>query len=266
MSGASHPVNSDNKDLSSMPFVAPCNQLDISAPWRWIRLGWSDIRTAPKQSLLYGFIMMLMSYSVAYLAYQIGSFIMMVALLAGFMFIGPVLAFGLYSISRQIQNGRKPVLGYCFNEGKRHFGNEMVFAAILLVVFLIWARAASTIHIFFPTEANPDFTDLALFLGVGSAVGAVFSAVILCASAFSLPMLLDRKVDVVTAVVTSINATIRNKCVMLIWGMIIAFCVFIGFFTATLVILLPLIGHATWHAYQETINADDWPKHNGDSE
>jgi len=264
MTGSSRHVDSGNQDLSTMPFVAPCNELDLTAPWRWMQMGWSDIRTAPKQSLLYGLVMMLMSYSVAYFAYQIGSFIMMVALLAGYMFLGPVLAFGLYSISRQIQAGKKPKLGYCLHEGKRHFGNEVVFAAILLVVFLIWARAASTIHIFFPTEANPNLTDLALFLGIGSAVGAIFSAVILCASAFSLPMLLDRKADVVTTVVTSINACIRNKCVMLVWAVLITTCVFIGFFTGTLIVLLPLLGHATWHAYEETINADAWPKHNGD--
>jgi len=227
-------------------------------------MGWSDICIAPKQSLLYGFVMMLISYAVAYFAYEIGSFIMMIALLAGFMFIGPVLAFGLYSISRQIQEGRKPVLGHCLSEGKRHFGNEMVFAAILLVVFLLWARAASTIHVFFPTEANPHLNDLAIFLGVGSAVGAIFSAVIFCASAFSLPMLLDRKVDVVTAVVTSINTTLRNRGIMLLWGLIIVTCIFVGFFTATLFVMLPLIGHATWHAYQETINAEAWPKHVSD--
>ena len=266
MSGSSHPVDPGHYDPSSMPFVAPCRQLDKSAPWRWLYMGWQDIRTAPRQSLLYGFVLMLISYTVAYFSYQIGSFIMMVAMLAGFMFIGPVLAFGLYSISRQIQKGMKPVLGYCLQEGRRHFGNEMVFAAILLVVFLIWARAASTIHIFFPVEANPDLADLAIFLGIGTAVGAIFSAVIFCASALSLPMLLDRKVDVVTAVITSINACFRNKGVMLLWGLIIVSCVFIGFFTATLIVLLPLIGHATWHAYQETIDAHAWPKHNGDKD
>jgi uncharacterized membrane protein len=205
--------------------------------------------------------MMLISYAVAFFAYKIGSFIMMVALLAGFMYVGPLLAFGLYSISRQIQSGRKPVLGYCLSEGRRHFGNEMVFAAILLVVFLIFAQAASTMHIFFPMEVNPDLSGLAIFLGVGSTVGPIFSAVIFCASAFSLPMLLNRKVYVVTAVVANINATFRNKDVMLAWGLIIVACIFVGFFTATLIILLPLIGHATWHANQETINSAAWPKH-----
>jgi uncharacterized membrane protein len=260
------PVPSEKCDAgkfepSMMPFVAPCNKLDSRAPFRWLKKGWEDIRIAPKQSLTYGFILMVLAYAVAFLAYKMHSFIIMVALLSGFMFLGPVLAIGLYSISCQIQNGRKPVLGYCLREGKKHLGNEMVFAVILMVVFLLWMRATSTVHIFFPVEANPEWSDLAVFLGVGTLIGAIFSGIIFCASAFSLPMFMDRKVDVVTAVVTSINAVLRNKLVLLLWGFLIVFFSLLGFLTGTLLVLLPLIGHATWHAYQETINADAWPRH-----
>ena len=261
MSVSSEKYDAGNFDPSSMPFVAPCNKLDTSAPFRWLRKGWQDIMVAPKQSLIYGSVMMILSYTVAFLAYKMGSFIIMVALLSGFMFLGPVLAIGLYSISCQIQNGMKPVLGFCLREGKRHLGNEMVFAVILLVVFLLWMRAASMVHVFFPVEANPEWSDLAVFLGIGSLIGAIFSGVIFCASAFSLPMFMDRKVDVVTAVVTSINAVLRNKAVLLLWGFLIVLFSLLGFLTGTLIVLLPLIGHATWHAYQETIIADAWPNH-----
>ncbi len=263
---SSQKYDEGNFDPSSMPFAAPCNTLDMHAPIRWLRKGWQDIRVAPKQSLLYGAAMMILSYTLAFLAYKMGSFIIMVALLSGFMFLGPVLAIGLYSISYQIQRGRKPVLGYCLREGKRHLGNEMVFAAILLVVFLLWMRATSTVHIFFPAETNPEWSDLALFLGIGSIVGAIFSAVIFCASAFSIPMFMDRKVDVVTAVVTSINAVLRNKAVSLFWGFLIVALTLSGVLTGTLFVILPLIGHATWHAYQETIIADAWPGYSDFSE
>jgi len=259
MTASSRKYDAEHFDPSSMPFAAPCNTLDVEAPARWLSKGWQDIRVAPKQSLFYGVVMMLLSYILAFLAYKMGNFIIMVALLSGFMFLGPVLAIGLYSISCQIQHGRKPVLGYCLREGKRHLGNEMVFAAILMVVFLLWMRATSMVHIFFPTEVNHDWSDLALFLGIGSVVGAIFSAVIFCASAFSLPMFMDRKVDVVTAVVTSINAVLRNKAVLLLWGFLIVSMTLLGFLTGTLFVILPLIGHATWHAYQETIIADAWP-------
>ncbi len=248
-------------DRAEMPFVAPCRNIGYDAPLRWIRQGWSDIRRAPRQSLLYGMALMLLSYLVAGLAWKLGSFIIMVALMSGFMFIGPVLAIGLYSISCQLQLGKKPVLGYCLREGRRHLGNVVMFAVILLVVFLLWARAASTVHIFFPPEAHPDWRDMALFLGIGSAIGALFSAIIFCAGAFSLPMLMDRQVDVITAMLTSIHAVLRNKGPMLVWAAIIVLFSAIGFLTATLFVLLPLIGHATWHAYQETIDASAWPQH-----
>ena len=76
-------------------------------------------------------------------------------------------------------------------------------------------------------------------------------------------MIMDRKVDVVTAIITSINAVLRNRLVSLIWACIIALIVAIGFATLFLgfIVLMPLVGHATWHAYKETIISDEWPKH-----
>jgi uncharacterized membrane protein len=244
-----------------LPFVAPCRHLDPGAPLRWLRLGWQDIKRAPRQSLTYGVVMVLLSYLISFFAWRFGNLGLLIGLLSGFVFLGPVLAMGLYSISCQIQLGRNPELGYCMREGHRQLGNELVFAVILLVVFLVWARAASMIHVFFPVETGYDLSDLALFLGIGTAVGAIFSAIIFMASAFSLPMMMDRKADPVTAVLTSVNAVLRNKLPMLIWGILIVIAVLIGFATAFLglALLLPLIGHATWHGYLETIDASAWP-------
>ena len=82
---------------------------------------------------------------------------------------------------------------------------KWVLAPTLLVVFLLWARSATAIHIFFPDNADYEFMDLALFLGIGTTVGAIFSTIVFTTSAFSLPMLMDRKTDAITAVVTSIR-------------------------------------------------------------
>ncbi len=258
-------MSADNKSINTeeLPFVAPCNKLTVQAPLRWLRLGWSDIKTAPKQSLSYGLIIVVLSYCVSFMVWHFGGLGLLASLLSGFVFLGPVLAIGLYSISCQIQAGMTPRLGYCLREGRRHLSNELVFAVILSVVFLIWARSASMIHIFFPSESNADWTQFIVFLSVGTFVGAIFSAIIFTFSAFSLPMIMDRKVDVITAVISSINAVLRNKLVMFLWAIIIVAIVLIGFATAFLgfIVLMPLIGHATWHAYQETINADDWPQH-----
>ena len=252
-----------NLNVDELPFVAPCNEINMQAPVRWLRLGWSDIKTAPKQSLSYGLIIVLLSYCVSFMVWSYGGLGLLTSLLSGFVFLGPVLAIGLYSISCQIQAGLTPRLGYCLREGKRHLSNELVFAVILSVIFLVWARAASLVHIFYPETSNADWTHFVIFLTVGTLVGAIFSAVIFCFSAFSLPMIMDKKVDVVTAVITSINAVLRNKAVMLLWACIIVLIVVIGFATAFIgfIVLMPLVGHATWHGYQETINSDAWPKH-----
>lgn len=251
------------QDPSELPFVAPCNQLTMDAPIRWIKLGWQDIKTAPKPSLTYGALMLILSYSIGAIAWEFGSFYMILSLLSGFIFLGPILAIGLYSISCQIQIGLKPVLGYCIREGKRHLGNEGFFAILLMVVLLIWARATSIVHVFFPMDSDPNWEDLILFLGIIGVVGTIFATFIFCLSAFSLPMIMDRKVDMITAGISSFNAVLNNKMVMLFWAFLIVLSIALSFLTGLLglVILLPLIGHATWHGYQETIDASAWPKH-----
>jgi len=251
-----------NARINELPFVAPCNKLKLNAPFRWLRKGWADIKKAPKQSLTYGLIIVVLSYVVSLMVWLYGGLGLLASVVSGFLFLGPVLAIGLYSISCQIQAGMTPKLGYCLREGKRHLGNELIFAVILSVIFLVWARAASMTHILYPEVTNAVWTQFIPFLAVGTFEGAVFSAIIFCFSAFSLPMIMDRKVDVVTAVITSINAVLRNKAVLFLWACLIVFIVAVGFATAFIgfIVLMPLVGHATWHAYQETINADDWPK------
>jgi len=246
-----------------MPYVAPCQALQMDAPLRWLKLGWRDLRQAPRLSLGYGLAMALFGYLISGLAYVFGNLYTVLGLMSGFILIGPFVAIGLYSISCQLQESRKPVLGYCLREGGKHVSNIVLYGFILMVVFLIWARAASMLHIFYPDDIEASWNSFILYLGIGSIVGLIFSAIIFCASAFSLPMIMDRKVDMITAVVTSINAVLRNKKVMFFWALIIAISVLISFATAFLgfIVLLPLIGHAVWHAYQETINATQWPRH-----
>lgn len=255
--------NTQAVDIQTLPFVAPCRELDNDAPRRWINLGVADVKRAPRQSLSYGLFAMLLCYGVAYAGFYIGGTLVLLTILSGLTLIGPVLAIGLYSISRQLDMGLVPVIGYCLRDSSRGLGNLGLFASVLFILFLVWIHAGSLIHIFFPAGGlASDDLDLALFLGIGSAVGAVFAVVTFCISAFSLPMIMDRKTDLVTAIVTSVNAVLRNQQVMLRWAAIIIggvlFSVATGLFG--LVVVFPVIGHATFHAYRETIDASDWPQ------
>ena len=251
------------RELAGLPFVAPCRNVPLTAPIEWLRLGWQDFRRAPRVSLYYGGFLVLLCYVLAFFTWRLGGYVLILSLLSGFVFIAPVLALGLYSISCQLQRGLQPQIGYCLREGRRHLGNEMLYSAILLVIFLVWARAASMVHVFFPVEAHPQLADLALFLTVGSVIGTVFATLVFTASAFSLPMMLDRRVDTVTAVLTSVNAVLRNKGPLLLWALFIVLAVLIGFMTAFLglAVLMPVIGYATWHGYRATIQAEAWPEH-----
>ncbi len=254
---------SSEQPESTLPFVAPCRDLHWTAPFGWLRKGVGDLRRAPRQSLIYGGSLVLLSWLITAAAWILGRYVLVLALLSGFVFLGPVLAICAYSISRQLERGDAPTIRRCLISGRRHLGSAMVFALVLMIVFLVWARAASMIHVFFPVAGDYEWRDLLPFLGVGSAVGSLFAAIVFSASAFSLPMLVDREADIATAVVTSVNAVLRNRLTMVIWALVIVTGVAIGFATAFigLVAVLPILGYATWHSYRECIDASAWPEH-----
>jgi uncharacterized membrane protein len=266
-------------EAEALPFVAPCRTLSAGAPFGWLRRGWADMLAAPRQSLSYGVVVVLLSFTVALVAIRFGGYWELLALVSGFVFIAPLLAVGTYAISEQLERGEQPSLRRCLFEERRAFASLMVFALMLMVVFLVWARAGSAIHVFFPVGSDPGWREYLTFFGIGSVVGSIFAAVVFAAAAFSLPMLVDRNVDTVTAVVTSINAVLRNKAAMVVWAGLIVLAVAPGFsllfvgrergaavavLMVALGLTLPLIGHATWHAYRETIDASAWPLQDGD--
>jgi uncharacterized membrane protein len=252
--------SASQEGAEALPFVAPCRTLDARAALGWIALGWRDLTRAPRQSLTYGVVIMLMSWAVTLIGWRFGSYWVVLTLLSGFVFVAPVLAIGLYSISRQLSRDEHPSLRRCLAEQRDNVATLMVFALVLLVVFLVWARAGSMVHVFFPVDAHPDWRALSVFLGVGSAVGSMFAAITFACSAFALPMIADREVDAVTAVVTSFNAVLRNKRAMLVWSGTIVALTALGFITGLvgLAVVIPLLGHATWHAYRDTIDAEAW--------
>ena len=251
-----------NRD--EMPFVARCRILSLWAPFRWVRLGIADLVQAPQQSLIYGFAVAFMIAVVSLLAWLKGSQWIMFAMLGGFVFLAPLTCIGLYAISAQLERGQQPLIARSLRAAfRRHLGNEMIFAIILLVIFLVWARAAVMVTVFFPTEGEQTIRDLLPYLAFGSLVGSVFAAVTFCASAFSLPMIMHRDVDSITAIVTSVNAVLRNKAAMFVWLTIIVASLLLGVATAFvgLIAIIPIIGYAAWHGYLETIDAEEFPRH-----
>ena len=257
--------SADGINRDELPFAAPCRKLSVWAPFRWMRMGFTDLMKAPQQSMAYGLVVAVLIGTVSLVAWFRGSQWIMFGMIGGFVFLAPLTCIGLYAISAQLERGQEPLLVRSLRAAfKRHIGNEAVFALVLLVIFLVWARSAVMVTAFmFPADAEPTTSEMVSFLLFGSGVGAIFAAVTFSASAFSLPMIMHRDVDSVTAIVTSVNAVLRNKLPMFVWLTIIVTSLVIGLLTAFvgLIVLIPVIGYATWHGYEETINADAFPRH-----
>ncbi len=241
--------------------IAPCRDLHPADPFTWLKLGWKDYWTVPGLSLTYGLIVFLASAAISLLAWAVGGWVLLLTLLTVFVFVSPLLAFALYSVPRQLYAGNEASLSKTFRAARRPFQNAMLFGLILMVVDLIWARAGSMVHVFFPVTSSPSTAEIAIFFTIGSAVGLVFAAFTFAASAFSLPMLANRDVDVVTAVISSINAVMRNKFTALVWAALIVSLTALGIVTGLLglIIVIPWLAFATWHGYRQALVCDHWP-------
>lgn len=241
------------------PFVVPCATLGFGAPWRWLRAGWRDLRAAPGLSMLFGLVIVLVSAGISLLAWWLGRFALLATLLSGFVFVAPLICVGLYCVSRALQKGRRPTLADAFVLARRVIGQAGVFAIVQGVIVLLWSRAGMMVGAFFPIDESNAHA-LWEFLAIGSLVGAVFAALTFAIAAFSLPMIADRDVDMITAGISSVNAVLRNKAVMCLWAAIIVAVTAIGFATALLGlgVLMPWLAYAAWHAYRETLDASGW--------
>jgi len=247
---------------NEIPLYAPCRRLSMDAPFRWLKKGWQDFRRAPWHSLSYGLIFVLIGWSLLYLAWIRDSNALVFSLLFGFLIVGPILSFGLYDISWQLERHCRPSFRHERQKALHEMGHELMFGLMLGMLFLILTLVVSMIVWTEPTPAqlsvSPAVTVSALAY-VPSAdalvIAAIFALLVFCASAFALPMILHRDADAATALVTSVNAVLRNLRVSALWALLIFALVAAGFATALLglAFVVPLLGYASWHAYRETI-------------
>ena len=164
---------------------------------RWLRLGWQDLNHARGQSLVYGTSLAVFAFLVTALAWAAATWwrcsrwawVRVEWAGAGVSACIP----SAVSWNR----GRSPRLGMCLVESRNHLRNELLFALVMLVVLLIWARAASMVRVF-PVGEDLSMLDWLQFLAVGSAVGAVFATIVFASSVVALPMMLDRGTDAIT--------------------------------------------------------------------
>ncbi|MCX7042041.1 MAG: DUF2189 domain-containing protein [Gammaproteobacteria bacterium] len=251
----------DADDAGARAFVVPCRTVAPGQIVHWLQRGWRDLIRAPALSLLFGGVIALISVAISALAWMLGRFALLAILLSGFVFIAPLLGVGLYCVSRALEAGRTPRLADSFVLAKRVIGQAGVFAIAQLVILLLWSRAGMLVSALVTIQPGDPFS-LLEFLLIGSAIGSVFAAFTFAVAVFSLPMIADRDVDMVTACISSAQAVLRNKLTMLCWAATLALLTAIGFATVFLglVVIMPWLAYACWHAYRDTLDASAWPQ------
>jgi uncharacterized membrane protein len=234
-----------------------------SAAFKWLAAGWHDLTVQPLTSLSYGAAVFLISIAIVTGLVAFGLDYILFPALAGFMVVGPLLAIGLYDKSRRLAAGEPVSLARMFFVKPRSGGQVLFTGVLLCLLMLLWMRAAVIIYaLFFGLRPFPGLDHIApmLFttptgwamLLVGSAVGGLFAAFSFAISAFSIPMLLSERVDALTAMGTSTALVWNNLPVMVAWGAIVLALFVISLATGLvgLIVVFPLLGHGTWHAYQ----------------
>jgi uncharacterized membrane protein len=231
-----------------------------------LRAGWSDFLAAPVFGVFFALVYVLAGWLIVYALTASGQLWWTLPAAAGFPILGPFIACGFYEISRRLQAGVPldwpGVLGVILRQKDRQIPS---IAAVIVVFFLFWNFLSHMIFaLFMGLQVMTNITSsLAVFatpngllmLTVGSIVGAGFAGVLFSLTVVSLPMLLDREVDFVTAMITSVSVVLNNPVVMLVWGVIIGLVLFVSMIPAFLglFVALPVLGHATWHLYRRAL-------------
>lgn len=240
---------------SGIARVLPCKQLTLADPIKWLSFAWQDVLKAPGLSLFYGVAFAITPWFITYLVAKTGWHLVILPAVVCFMLVGPVLAAGLYDISWELEKGHKPQLSHTLMAMKRNAVNSWGFSLLLMIFMIFWLRIASLIHALYPPGLEYSLENLLPFLALGTGVGILFTFLVFMLTAFTQPILMERKVDLATALLSSINAVWLNKLPMLLWGALIFICVLVGFVTGffAFILLMPIIGYASWHGYIDTI-------------
>lgn len=247
------------------PSLPQVRRVAVDRPWQWLAAGWADLRQALPTSLAYGAVLVVLSYALTAALFVFDLIYLILPITGGFMMLAPLLAVGLYDISRRLAAGEPVNFSGVAVAWRRNALPIGAMGALLLIVHLFWIRLAMLLYALFFANANPSlatffenmlFSPQSLpFLMVGTLLGGALALAVFAISAISIPMMLDRDVGLFVALATSVAVVRVNYRPMALWAALIV--AFTGFgivpFYLGLAVVLPLIGHATWHAYKEMV-------------
>ena len=253
------------------PFVI--RKIGLSDLSEALRLGWEDFKAVPSHAIILCVIYPVLGLVLFRLVLGYSVLPLLFPLAAGFTLVGPFAALGLYELSRRRERGEEAAAWDAMQVLRApSFGAMLELGTLLLVLFIVWIATADAIYIAAfgnaPAASIPDFATRVLttpqgwsLIIVGCGVGFLFAVVALCVSVVSFPLMLDRHATAIDAIRTSLQAVRKNPLAMAAWGLIVAVLLVIGSlpFFVGLAVVLPVLGHATWHLYRKVVEPDPNP-------
>ena len=257
-------------------FLPPIQPLQTDQPLHWLILGFKDMAHAPVLSAMHGLILAMAGALITWLAHD--RFWLLVGSLSGFMVVAPVLATSLYAMSRAIERGEAVTFSLLLNTWTqwqlrlRHqpdsywslirFGSLLALAAtgwVIISSALITLLAPVAIHTPMDFIRHVVLAKNHALFEIWLGVGGITAAPVFASSVISMPLLLDRKVTVLQAVLTSWKAVLTHPVPMGLWAFLIMATTLLGFFTLFLglILIVPMLGHGSWHAYRQLLDVSD---------
>lgn len=238
-----------------------------------LRRGADDFYAMPTHAMFLCVIYPAVGLLLARLAFGYSVLPLLYPMAAGFALVGPLAALGLYELSRRREAGLDASATHALDVVQSSsIGGILALGLLLMTIFMLWMATANAIYVAYFGYAAP--ASIAVFLTdifttsagwklilVGNGVGFLFAVLALTVSAVSFPLLLDRDVGAATALLTSIRAVWQNPVTMALWGLIVAALLLAGSipFFLGLTVVMPILGHATWHLYRKLVVAEGSP-------
>lgn len=243
--------------------LAQVRQVPALQALNWLRQGWDDLWHVNGASLAYGALIATAGAVLLMLASSHLYFV--IAAVSAYLLIGPVMATGIYELSRRRERGEPSGFDASLEALARNSRSLLLFSLMLAGFVMFWFAASEVMLRSVLQHPVPDFSKLlwGSFFELGArgqllpyvASGALLAAIVFCISAVAIPLIIDRNASATEAMWLSVKATARNLPAMLVWSALIAVLTAIGFVTLLLgmVVIAPLLGHASWHAYRDLI-------------
>ena len=253
-----------------VPYVPPASdapkkeilKLNFSAPFMWLRKGWQDLLSFKSCTTFFGVCFFVMAVVLGIVFRNKPEYTM--SIVSGCLLLGPFLALGLYEVSRRNELGLPKSFIQSTTCWRNHIRSMGMLVLVLIVLELLWGRASLVVFAVFFNTGMPSTTGVMEaifnaqnleFLLVYAMVGGVFAALVFAVSVVSIPMILDRDTDAISAAITSIQVVFVNLPVMLLWGALLTVLVAVALIPAGLglIVIGPWLGYATWHAYRGSV-------------